>query len=58
MIDTANAYIDPNTGGYAFQILFPLISAVVGIFLFFKNQVISLWRTLARLLRRKSDDQS
>ncbi|MEI6260997.1 MAG: hypothetical protein WCR46_13970 [Deltaproteobacteria bacterium] len=33
----ACAYIDPNTGGYVFQILFPVLSAIAGLFLFCRN---------------------
>ena len=58
MPGTAHAYIDPNTGGYAFQVLFPIISAIVGIYLFFKNQAVSLGRKVVGLFRKKTDDES
>jgi hypothetical protein len=35
----AFAYIDPNTGGYVFQVLFPLVSAVLAGFVFFRDKV-------------------
>jgi uncharacterized RDD family membrane protein YckC len=49
---TAHAYIDPNTGGYAFQLLFPIISAIVGIYLFFKNQAAAIGKKILRLFKR------
>lgn len=44
------AYVDPTTGGYIFQLLFPIISAVAAILLFFRNGV---RRALDIVLRRK-----
>jgi hypothetical protein len=35
----AFAYIDPNTGGFMFQLLFPIVSAIGLAYLFFKNQI-------------------
>ncbi len=35
----ALAYIDPNTGGYVFQLLFPIISIIAFAYLFLKRQV-------------------
>jgi hypothetical protein len=37
--DTALAYIDPNTGGYIFQLLFPIVSAIVFAYFFLKKQI-------------------
>ncbi len=51
----AFAYVDPNTGGYVFQVLFPVLSAVAACFVFFKKQVSALLRKIARLFSRKSD---
>jgi len=34
----AFAYIDPNTGGYVFQVLFPLVSAVLAGYIFFRDK--------------------
>lgn len=48
----AHAYIDPNTGGYLFQILFPVISMIAAIYLFFKNQIISLFLKIIGLLKK------
>ena len=44
----AFAYIDPNTGGYIFQILFPILSGIYFAFLFFG-------RSIKRLLKRIKD---
>lgn len=35
----AFAYIDPNTGGYIFQLFFPIISVIAFVYLFLKRQV-------------------
>lgn len=53
--NAAHAYIDPNTGGYLFQILFPVISMIAAIYLFFKNQVISLFTKFTGLFKKKKD---
>lgn len=52
----AFAYIDPNTGGYVFQMLFPVFSVIAAVFLFFKNQAMALVRWIVRLVTRKRDD--
>lgn len=48
----AFAYVDPNTGGYIFQSLFPVITAIVAGYLFFKNQIKNLFYKLKRLFKR------
>lgn len=35
----AFAYVDPNVGGYVFQWLFPIFSAIAAGYLFFRNQI-------------------
>jgi hypothetical protein len=50
---TAGAYIDPNTGGYVFQILFPVLSAIAGMFLFFRNFIKQLFVRLFSLFHKK-----
>lgn len=35
----ALAYVDPNTGGYIFQLFFPVISVIAFVYLFLKRQV-------------------
>jgi hypothetical protein len=42
----ALAYVDPNTGGYVFQIFFPIVSAIAAGYLFFKNQIRKLFGRL------------
>ena len=49
----AGAYIDPNTGGYVFQILFPVLSAIAGMFLFFRNTIKQLFGRLFRKFHKK-----
>ncbi|MBJ6801951.1 hypothetical protein [Geomonas propionica] len=48
-----HAYVDPNTGGYVFQVLFPIISAIAGIFLFFKRQAGLLIQKFLNLFKSK-----
>lgn len=50
--EDAFAYIDPNTGGYIFQLLFPILSAIVGILLFFKNSVKNIFAAIVRAVFR------
>lgn len=54
--DAACAYIDPNTGGYIFQLLFPIISAAAGLYLFFKKQIVSLLTKLSGLFRKNKNN--
>jgi hypothetical protein len=56
--ETAHAYIDPNTGGYTFRLLFPIISAIIAVFIFFKNQTVNLYRKLVGLIMKRRDDES
>ena len=49
----ACAYIDPNTGGYVFQILFPVLSAIAGMFLFFRNTIKQLLGRLFSKFHKK-----
>jgi hypothetical protein len=49
---SANAYIDPNTGGSLFQILFPLFSVIAALVLFFRNQARRLWQKSIEFLRK------
>jgi hypothetical protein len=45
----ASAYIDPSTGGYIFQILFPVISAIAGALMFFNKRLKSLFSYIRSL---------
>ncbi len=49
----ACAYIDPNTGGYVFQILFPVLSAIAGLFLFCRNFIKQLFVRLCSIFCKK-----
>lgn len=51
----AFAYIDPNTGGFLFQLLAPLIAIAMSIWMFFSRQVNSAWRSLMSIFGRKID---
>jgi hypothetical protein len=48
----AFAYIDPNTGGYVFQFLFPLISIIVAGYVFCKKQIINVIEKIVMLFKR------
>ena len=48
----AHAYVDPTTGSWIFQLLFPVLSAVVAVAMFFRD---GFRRVLDMLLRRKKD---
>jgi hypothetical protein len=48
----AFAYIDPNTGGYVFQFLFPLISIFVAGYVFCKKQIIRVIEKVVMLFKR------
>jgi hypothetical protein len=51
----AFAYIDPNAGGMLYQLLFPLLAAIVSIYVFLKQWIIGLarriWAAIARRFR-------
>jgi len=51
----AQAYIDPSTGGYSFQILFSLVSAVSVVLLFFKRHAVSILKKVARWVVPKGE---
>ena len=45
----ALAYVDPNTGGYIFQLLYPVFMAIgIGSY-FLKNQIKKLWHSFINL---------
>ena len=47
------AYIDPNTGGYVFQLLFPIVSGIAAVYIFFKRQVIYLVKRIVGIFTHK-----
>lgn len=51
---SALAYIDPNTGNIIFQILFPIITAIVTGYLFCKNAISRKFNSLKARLGEKS----
>lgn len=49
------AYIDPNAGGFLFQLLAPLIAIAMSIWMFFAQQMKSAWRSLLSIFGCKID---
>lgn len=49
------AYIDPNTGGFLFQLLAPLVAIAISAWIFFANHVKAVWRSFLSLFSRKID---
>jgi hypothetical protein len=50
---SAWAYIDPNAGGLLFQLLAPVLAAVVGCWVFLRNWIADCLRRVWRRLRRE-----
>jgi len=48
------AYVDPGTGGYVFQILFPIITALTAGYLFLKDRIKALLSKFTALLRGRT----
>jgi len=51
----AFAYIDPNTGGFIFQLLAPLAAIALTVWMFFANQAKAIWRSFRSIFRRRID---
>jgi len=51
----AFAYIDPNTGGFLFQLLAPLFAIALTVWMFFANQAKAIWRSFRSIFSRKTD---
>ncbi|HET7197126.1 MAG TPA: hypothetical protein VFI86_00545 [Burkholderiales bacterium] len=49
----AYAYIDPNAGGWLYQMLFPLLIALAGAFAVLREKVRAYLSALAEKFRRK-----
>lgn len=49
---TAFAYFDPNAGGLLYQLLFPLIAAIVSVYVFLKQWVVATFRRMLRAIAR------
>lgn len=45
---SAQAYVDPNSAGFLFQLILPIVAAVVGWWTLFKGKVKSLFGRLRR----------
>jgi drug/metabolite transporter (DMT)-like permease len=48
------AYIDPNTGGIIYQILFPVLVAIAAAWTFLKDRISALW---SKIFRRERTDK-
>lgn len=51
--DYAYGYIDPNVGGWLYQLLFPLLIALAGLWAGFRLKISEFFSILARRLRGK-----
>lgn len=49
----AHAYIDPNVGGWLYQLLFPLLIALAGAWAALRHKIGEFFSTCARRLRGK-----
>lgn len=49
----AQAYIDPNVGGWLYQLLFPLLIAIAGAWAALRHKLSELFAAFARKLRGK-----
>lgn len=47
----AAAYIDPNIGGWLYQILFPLLIAIAGAWAALRHKISDFFATLVKKLR-------
>lgn len=47
----AYAYIDPNVGGWLYQLLFPLLLAIAGAWAVLRHKIGEFFSTLAKKLR-------
>ena len=52
----AFAYIDPNAGGMLFQLLAPLVAAIVGVWLFLRRWIVDLAHRLWQRLTRRTHE--
>ena len=42
------SYIDPNSGGWLFQMLFPIIVAITGTFIVAKKRLVNFFRRMTQ----------
>lgn len=52
------AYIDPNAGGYFFQLLAPLVAIAMAAWIFFSNQTKAIWHSIRRIFSRKCNKKN
>lgn len=52
------AYIDPNAGGTLYQLLFPLLAAVVGAWTLLRTWLAAQWARLRKRLRSEDAKDS
>jgi hypothetical protein len=53
VLPNAHAYIDPNVGGWLYQLLFPLLIALAGAWAALRHKISEFFATCARRLRGK-----
>lgn len=53
---SAFAYIDPNTGGFLFQMLAPLVAIFMSVWMFFSNQVKAVWHRIRKVFNRNAGE--
>ena len=49
----AHAYIDPNVGGWLYQLLFPLLIAIAGAWAVLRHKISEFFSSFAKRLRGK-----
>lgn len=53
LIDLPVAYIDPNAGGWLFQLLFPVSIAIGGFGMVLRRRIMALWHRLFGAVKRQ-----
>lgn len=53
----AFAYIDPNTGGYLFQLLAPLVAILISAWVFLSDKIKAIWHSFLSTRRRNIDKE-
>ena len=49
------AYIDPNIGGWIFQLLFPVLVAIAGVWTVFRQRINAIWDRVFRKRGKKNE---
>lgn len=50
------AYMDPNAGGWLFQLVFPVMVAIGGVWLVLREKAGALWKRVFGQRKKKRDD--